>query len=251
MTNAGFLHLAIRDKHETLHDKPFLLHYKNNVSSVADHFLHLQQLYAIYVTLEIKLTRPTCQLRLPPDLSKFLLCRSRAIADDLSFIKTYCPQLEMRELLPSTLAYVAYLESISPEKTDELLAHFAVRVFGDLYGGQKIKNYVDKAYDKEEIQKKGSEGIAFYTFENHFLINFSQWFNELRFNGDTMTEEANKSCEYHAAIFDELEKYHTETKPKPKQVEPNCYGLFTKRNALLAGTGIAAVASVAVCLASL
>ncbi len=98
----------------------------------------LANLQALYAALETGLQNHAPE----PLLSR--LARSAALQADLTaFGATVAPALP---LTPSTLAYVARLQSLGSAQAHRLWAHVYVRYLGDLHGGQILSRIVQERF---------------------------------------------------------------------------------------------------------
>src|SRR5262249_693340 len=158
---------------------------------------------------------------------------------------------KQNNILQSTQAYVDQLEKLNlttPEGQIEILTHFLIRILGDLFGGQGLKNCVRTAFQREGLKDENYSGTSFYCFKENALKDFSNWLNSLKeLDENKIIGIATDAYQKHINIFQELES--TRTTPGIKPVLPslakNSNALFTCRNIVIAagfltvGTGIA------------
>jgi heme oxygenase len=110
------------------------------------------------------------------------ICRAQAIQADLVELETAA------KVYPSTQAYQAYLGTLAPA---DFLAHVYIRHFGDLYGGQIIKNAVP-----------GSGTM--YNFEDRLEL-IAKVREKL---SDDLGDEANRAIEFNLQLFEEIANEH-------------------------------------------
>jgi len=153
--------------------------------SLLDHYRHLCQLLPIYEILEKKIDSNDFSPLLPKEPVNLttVLKQAEKIKKDISFLEQYIHGNNQNLLLESTQKYVASLAGIEvtkDEKANEILAHYLVRILGDLFGGQHIKSYVNKMYERNNIPKTNpDDGVTFCSFEKNTLINLVNWLNSL------------------------------------------------------------------------
>lgn len=198
-----------KELHKFAEGMPFLKRYQiPDDLTLRDHYLHLYQLLPIYQLLEDKMKLADKSFNLSAEFSD-LLDRAKSIQFDLNFIFQHLPQkIKQIVILPATQAYLSYLNQLNPDTDlNAILGHFLVRILGDLFGGQQLKDYVALLYKTNGIDASG--GTEFYTFRDHMLKNFTQsWLNHPpeMIDEDEVVTFANESFDYHIAIFDALEK---------------------------------------------
>ena len=141
-----------------------------------EYALYLSNLYLIYRTLEHSINQIEHEYDFVP------LFRTDRIAYDLQELND-----ESLPTLPSTIEYVSYLKKLSGLDPSKLLAHMYVRHFGDLYGGQIIRN---------KVPGKGS----MYDFENRQQLIKST--RELL--SPSMGPEARVGFQFAITLFEEL-----------------------------------------------
>lgn len=110
-----------------------------------EYALYLSNLYLIYRTLEQSVQKVDFNYDFTP------LFRTDLIAYDLQELnESNLPTMQ------STLEYVTYLKKLFGLEPTKLLSHLYVRHFGDLYGGQIIRNKVPgkgRMYEFENRQQ--------------------------------------------------------------------------------------------------
>lgn len=211
MTLLHQIHISMLEKHETVEAKPFLKRYQSPKQlTPQDHLNHLVQLLAIYEAIELKISKADSILHLSEKFS-CLLHRSEKIKNDINFLCAFNPAENKKKIASAaTLKYVNYINQLDPENDiNAILAHFLVRILGDLHGGQKLKGYVSAMYSNHGVT--GNQGLDFYTFENKTLLKFNrQWLNNLPdvINAEALIQHVNQALEDHLPIFDALEEAH-------------------------------------------
>lgn len=194
--------------HNVAHYKPYLERYHHDTFRLLDHYRHLQQLLPIYQALEAKLLHSDFVAILPEHLH-FALTRSKEIEKDLAALASLIPNVQSNQLLDSTQAYVTYLNSLdpsTPQGLSTLFSHFLLRILGDLFGGQGLKQGVTDALARESSNCQDEFGRQFYVFPERALQNFSRWlkdFNEI--DEEAVVESATNAYQRNINIFDELE----------------------------------------------
>ncbi|MDR3492660.1 MAG: biliverdin-producing heme oxygenase [Gammaproteobacteria bacterium] len=227
------IHVKTKQQHEAIHEQPFLLRYRNETVTLLDHYRHLSQLLPIYETLEKKLKAADFALMIPEEFNE-LLNRSEKIKSDMACISPYIMTADKDRIFPATQNYVKQLDSLEPRSYSDsvgILGHYLVRILGDLFGGQKLKDDVLELFKRTDVDTTPLyPGIKFYTFPANSLRNFSLWLNTLILaKEDYMIECANDSFKKHALIFQELE---TSRDFKPL----NGHSFFEKNKKVILGT---------------
>jgi heme oxygenase len=240
------IHTATLKKHEEVEAKPFLKRYQSpSQLTPQDHFNHLVQLLAIYEAIELKVRKADKQLHLSEKFS-YLFHRSEKIKSDIHFLLGL-NVIENKNQIASaaTLKYVNYINQLDPEADiNAIVAHFLVRILGDLHGGQKLKGYVSAMYAKHGIAS--TKGLSFYTFESKTLMKFNQqWLNNLPevVNEEELIQHANQAFDDHLPIFDALEEAHV-TK-QGLRCSSRLFSSITANTCLAAATLAVAALSVA------
>jgi|694.fasta_scaffold06741_4 heme oxygenase len=112
---------------------------------------------------------------------------------DLDRYNAICKDMEElgiivdRDLMPSTIAYLAHLDKLSKENSKLLMAHVYVRHMGDLYGGKLMARVVP------------GNGYMYQFTDRAGLIKA---FNDKLSND--LADEANLGFDYFMSIFTEL-----------------------------------------------
>jgi heme oxygenase len=245
--------------HNTAHYKPYVARYHESDFSIADHYRHLQQILPIYRILEQKVTHPDFVYTIPEHLS-FATLRSDEIEKDIQFMESRFPHLtKLNTTLPATDTYTQSLNKLNPSNPDDhetLLAHYLIRILGDLFGGKGLKTGVTDALKRASTydDQQATAGIQFYTFPDKALQEMTKWVNGLKLDNevqDQIAEIATDAYQKHIDIFDELEA--TRSKQKGYSVASNQASFFNCSSAtkiavggaltLVAGFAVAAAAA--------
>ncbi|GEM_PF-3299186 len=227
------IHLATKERHQALHEQPFIKKYQDNTITLLEHYRHLSQLLPIYEALEKKLHDGGFEPRIPVGVNE-LLSRSLKIKNDLSCMLPYLNIVDKEIVSSATQRYVKKIEAmkVSDEKSIEIFAHFLVRVLGDMFGGQKIKESVLKLYKRSEVELTSLyPGISFYTFNPNTFKDFTHWLNELKLAEKekfTLINCMNDGLSRHAPIFEELERANTSK-------TPSLYSFFNANKGIILG----------------
>jgi heme oxygenase len=166
------------ERHMAVEHLPFTQYLLGGEITQPDYVVYLAEMLAIYQCLE--------QLAQQAGLFEGMteLPRSQHMQADLEEL---APDYQA-ELLPSTKAYLEYLDQLAKSDHSRLLfAHVYVRHMGDLYGGKLIA--------------RGVPGTGrWYQFENR--ANLAKAFNE-RITID-LADEAIRAFDNYGKIFQEL-----------------------------------------------
>lgn len=201
--------------HQLVHAKPFIAQYSKGHVTLDDHYRHLSQLLAIYAVIEDKIKDQLFSIEIPPELQE-LVDRKKLIEADLDFLRPRVfKSVRCAPLAYSTMQYIEYLRKLNisdDESNDILLAHFLVRILGDLSGGQSFKGYVRKLYETKGLDS--DKGTAFYEFSEDMPKKCNNWLNSLTSGEQKLYEDesrmqfiinaANQSFTTHIKIYDEL-----------------------------------------------
>jgi len=150
-----------------------------NSLTLLDHYRHLCQLLPIYEVLEKKIADENFNPPLPTEPLNLIqaLKQTDKIRNDLRFLRQHIYAREQNVLLETTEEYLDRLEALEVKKDEnanEVLAHYLVRILGDLFGGQKIKSCIASMYERSQIQRTNADdGLNFCTFEKSTLITAS------------------------------------------------------------------------------
>ena len=112
---------------------------------------------------------------------------------DLDRYNAICKDMEElgiivdRDLMPSTIAYLAHLDKLSKENSKLLMAHVYVRHMGDLYGGKLMARVVP-----------GNRYMYQFTDKAGLIKAFND-----KLSND-LADEANLGFDYFMSIFTEL-----------------------------------------------
>ena len=131
MTVKQSLREQVKDLHTDAENSKFAQLLVSGHISEYEYALYLSNLYLIYRTLEHSVKQANFDYDFTP------LFRTDLIAYDLQELKE-----SALPTLPSTIEYVSYLKKLFGLDPSKLIAHMYVRHFGDLYGGQIIRNKV-------------------------------------------------------------------------------------------------------------
>lgn len=165
----------------------------------------LVNLAAIYAALEPAWQRHSSHPVLASTFSTRLL-RSAALRADLRTLAR-SQDVEPAPLQPATWSYVHRLEALDAAHPELLLAHAYVRYLGDLNGGQLLKVAVRRCFALPD-----HAGTSFYDFGDAAVTaelarRFRQGLADLVVEADlqdALVDEARRSFELHAAMFDQL-----------------------------------------------
>jgi hypothetical protein len=167
------------EKHMAVEHLPFTQYLLGGTITEPDYVVYLAEMLAIYQHLE--------RLAIQAGLFKGMeeLPRSQHMQEDLAEL---APDYRA-ELLPSTQAYLAYLDQLAQsDRSDQLFAHVYVRHMGDLYGGKLIARGVPgtgrwyQFENRGDLAKKFNERItidladeAIVAFDNYNNIFQDLW----------------------------------------------------------------------------
>ena len=174
-----------QEKHMAVEHLPFTQYLLGGTITKTDYVIYLAEMTAIYQQLESLAQQAGLFVGLDG------LSRSQRMLEDLEEL---APGYAA-DLLPSTQAYLAHLDSLAHSKHNkQLFAHVYVRHMGDLYGGKLISRVVP------------GQG-RWYEFENR--AELAKEFNQ-RITLD-LADEALVAFDHYGNIFQELwTKIHTE-----------------------------------------
>ena len=230
--------------HDEIEKKPFLKRYNQKVHTLTDHYRHLTQLLPIYQALEKKLNNPHFFLQLPEAL-QYLLTLSEKIKTDLQFLEFHVSKKYKNQVLQSTKNYVEHINQLDMKKNEiEILSHFAVRIWGDLHGGQALKDYTLDLFKRERIYIDNEKGVGFYCHSKEALKIFNHQVDALQFddeNKKNLIHFCNDSFGAHIKMVEELES------TRRLETQNHC-NLFQK--AVLVGATVAGIALAGVTIAN-
>jgi len=126
---------ATQDLHEKAEKNPFARLLLSGDISVEQYLNYLYNLMFIYQDIENIAGR----MGIIKDITDIV--RAPKIASDIKELKDSIDPDKIR-MFPSTLQYMAYLSALEMERPKDILAHVYTRHFGDLYGGQIVKDFV-------------------------------------------------------------------------------------------------------------
>jgi heme oxygenase len=192
-------HQEVTALHLAIEKKPYLMRYIGKESSeltLVDHYRHLRQLKAIYDTFSALMNSSTFTPQLPENLAA-LLQRGSNIQHDLDFLSPHVTADNKDDILESTQQYADHLRQIPLEagstNNNELLINFLVSILGDLNGGQFLKTYVKRMYERNGIFSKDApdNGVRFYSFEKGTATNLTEWLKTfITFHNEQAEEQA-------------------------------------------------------------
>lgn len=196
--------------HNTAHYQSYLKRYHQTDFTALDHYRHLKQVLQIYQALETKISDPAFSPKIPVEFN-FVMSRSKEIEKDLAYLEAKISINNRDEKLTSTETYVEELKKLDPKKDGDhqkIFTHFLIRILGDLFGGQGLKDGAIEAYQREKIfdESQPDLGTSFYKFPKNALMDFSTWLNMLILNEAEMKSIGTDSYQKHINIFLELEK---------------------------------------------
>lgn len=254
MTTVSTLHAKTLKLHHEAHDTKLMVRYREHKIALIDHYRHLCQLLPIYLALEEKILCNDFTFKIPDDLA-YLREISKRILEDIAFLKKYIPK-ELHGgagvLLPETNAYVAELKDLKVgDDNNKILAHFLLRVLGDLNGGMALRGYLTQIFRVKGIVRDAKdEGVCFYTFPADALAKVTGWVAAQDVKKgqeeDVMAAEMNHGYRVNINMFDALEKGCVSEEKIIIPHAKNSCNLFSPRN-LFIGVSILSVAAVAVC----
>lgn len=222
--HARILSGNLRKLHDQTHYSGFMTKYTDGSLKLRDHYCHLFNLKTLYFTLEQALQSVGCT-DFHEDL-RHLLVRSMAIQKDLDYLQPHVSHHQNIKILPSIEAYVAHIKKIAAGKNKEsVLAHFLLRIYGDLHGGQKTKNKTEKIYQKHKLSDC-HKGLNFQTFEKDDLGKLMAWDKNQDYqNLDAALVEMGNGFQRHLIFFEELGKRQS-----------TCSQFFNHKKAIIAVT---------------
>lgn len=213
------MHQAIlgpQGPHLEVANHPFINRYKRHLT-LDDHYLHLYQLLHIYRALEQTVYYNLGSTAISHFINQDheLIIRSQLIEQDLYYIestgKLTLPAKQLRRKLPRTEEYEAFIKNLGePERA---LGHFAVRILGDMHGGQQAKQQVSNLYHKLGLlNRQAGQGVRFYCFAQAGVCSLNQRLDELRSHSLLDEERQNKfidelqlAFEWNSMVFDDVE----------------------------------------------
>jgi len=167
------------ERHMAVEHLPFTQYLLGGTITQPDYVVYLAEMIAIYQHLE--------RLAIKAGLFEGMeeLPRTQHMQEDLAEL---APEYQA-ELLPSTQAYLAYLDQLAQsDRADQLFAHVYVRHMGDLYGGKLIARVVPgtgrwyQFENRGDLAKKFNERItldladeAIVAFDNYNIIFQELW----------------------------------------------------------------------------
>lgn len=123
-------------KHREAEDTPFVQYMLHGNITVPDYAQYLQQMQAVYVTIENFAERAGLLADFPD------IKRGQYMAEDLAELG-YTDQVE---LLPTIQRWCEHIEHLYESgQADQIMAHVYVRHMGDMYGGKAIAKRVPGA----------------------------------------------------------------------------------------------------------
>ena len=163
-----------QERHMAVEHLPFIQYLlKGNITN-PDYVIYLAEMTAIYQHLE----HLAQQVGLFDGLEG--LPRAQSMQEDLNEL---APE-HVTELMPVTLEYLAYLDSVAKSAhPEQLFAHVYVRHMGDLYGGKLISRVVPgtgRWYEFEnrgELAKKFNDRVTL-NLANEALTTFD-WYGKI------------------------------------------------------------------------
>lgn len=162
-----------RETHTAVENLPFVQYLLNGNITQHDYVIYLAEMTAIYQQLESMAQ----QLGLFNGLED--LPRAQFMQQDLDELAPG----HITELLPSTQAYLAHLDSLfHSDHRDQLFAHVYVRHMGDLYGGKLISRVVPgtgrwyEFENRSELAKTFNERITL-DLADEALVAFDHYGN--------------------------------------------------------------------------
>ena len=136
----------------------FIKSFLGGVIDKSSYIEMLSKLYFVYEAIEKAMEKNKDHAYIKPIYFP-QLNRTESLKKDLDF--HYGDNwLEGMTLSPATKAYVDRITQIGQEKPELLVAHAYTRYLGDHSGGQILKKIAQRG-----MGLKGSEGLAFYEFE--------------------------------------------------------------------------------------
>ena len=184
----------------------FIKSFLGGVIDKSSYIEMLSKLYFVYEAIEKAMEKNKDHAYIKPIYFP-QLNRTESLKKDLDF--HYGDNwLEGITLSPATKAYVDRITQIGQEKPELLVAHAYTRYLGDLSGGQILKKIAQRG-----MGLKGSEGLAFYEFEeindeSQFKIDYKAALDSLPIKENEAPQiiaEANVAFTLNMNIFSELE----------------------------------------------
>jgi heme oxygenase len=207
--------LGPQGPHREIANHPFINRYKRRLT-LDDHYLHLYQLLHIYRALEqaVYYWLGSTAISHFIDQDHELIIRSQLIEQDLDYIestgKLSLPAHKLRRKLAKTEDYEAFIKNL--DQPERALGHFAVRILGDMHGGQQAKQQVSNLYNRLGINRQAGQGVKFYCFAQARIESLNQRLDELRSSSLLDEEQENKfidelqlAFEWNGMVFDDVE----------------------------------------------
>ncbi|MEO8524686.1 MAG: biliverdin-producing heme oxygenase [Caldimonas sp.] len=198
------LKLETRTLHTEAERSPFMAALLRGRMSRSAYVALLQNLHAIYATLEPALRRHAAHPAIAPfDLAS--LARSQSLLGDLSVLLSSFDTDASRLLEPASSEYVERLRELDARRPELLLAHAYVRYLGDLSGGQMLGPIVERM-----LQLPPGVGTAFYDFGDApttaaRTTAFRSGLQAVAVDDpDELVDEAKRAFEWHKSLFGEL-----------------------------------------------
>lgn len=236
--------------HDTAHYQPYLARYHNENFQLLDHYRHLLQLLPIYRAIEVKMREADFHLILPEHLH-FALTRSKEIEKDLDVLAQLIPNAQSNQLVKATSDYASLIDQLdvsTQEGKNTIFAHFLLRILGDLFGGQGLKQGVTDALKRGWYNPEGNDGRAFYVFPDKALNDFAAWLKaESSEHDDAIVNFATDAYQRNINIFIELEQTRVAPKPAHSQqlasISKNASSFFNCSNATKIAVGVTLAAA--------
>ena len=200
------LMLEIRDKTNTLHkateNSGFTQRLLNKNANVESYVEYIYNLSFVYEAIENNLNK----YRSIPEVKPFVtpeIYRSESIRSD---VKALSENMDLK-VLPSTLAYVDRINTISEKNPKLIIAHAYTRFLADLFGGRIFYSILKDHY------KLSDDSLNYYVYTDlsdmkAYVMNYHNMLNSLELKEDekdTFVLEICNSYIYNMGISNELD----------------------------------------------
>jgi len=191
---------AVKDAHAEVQREPFLVRLFRSEISRASYGRYLSLLHPVYLELEAGLARH-CGHPALSSLQVPWVWRQKRLEADLAHLHAVPAE-------PGSLGLSRRIAEVAHTAPHLLAAHFYVRYFGDLSGGQMLSDIVGPA-----LGLTAEHGLSFYCFEcpgstDDAKASFKALINGLPLTdaeAQAILDEAAQAFRLHHEVFERLE----------------------------------------------
>lgn len=200
------LMLEIRDKTNTLHkateNSGFTQRLLNKKANVASYTEYIYNLSFVYEAIEKTLNKYTDVAEVKPFVTPEIY-RTESIRRD---VKALSDNKDLK-ILPSTLAYVDRINTITEKNPKLIIAHAYTRFLADLFGGRMFYSILKEHYNLND------DALNYYVYDNladmkAYVMNYHNMLNSLDLKDeekDAFILEICNSYIYNMGISNELD----------------------------------------------